>query len=498
MTITRDAAHWRKLADEVRPEGRAFIDGAYVDAVCGETFDSVDPATGAVLGKVASGGAADVDRAVAAARRAFESGVWSRMSPTDRGRRLVCFAELMERNAEELALLETLDMGKPIADSLAVDLPLSVACVRWYGEAVDKLYDEIAPTPGTAISLMRRAPLGVVAAIVPWNFPLLMACWKIAPILAAGNSVVLKPAEQSSYTAIRIAALAVEAGIPEGVLNVVPGYGETAGRALGLHMDVDCIAFTGSTEVGKLFMQYSGQSNLKRVGLECGGKSPNIIFADAPDVKAAAVGAAWGIFYNQGEVCNAGSRVLVEEAVRDEVVETIVETGRAMRVGDPLDPATQIGAIVDRRQTERVMDYIAIGRSEGARLVSGGGRPQGAGACFIEPTVFDNVGPEMRIAREEIFGPVLAVLSFRDEAEAVRLANDTIYGLAAGLWTRDVNRTFRVSDALHAGVVWVNCFDHGHISSPFGGFKQSGFGRDKSLHAIEKYTDIKTTWINLG
>jgi len=344
---------------------------------------------------------------------------------------------------------------------------------------------------------MRRAPLGVVAAVVPWNFPLLMACWKIAPILAAGNSVVLKPAEQSSLSAIRIAALAVEAGLPEGVLNVVPGRGEIAGRTLGLHMDVDCIAFTGSTDVGKLFMQYSGQSNLKRVGMECGGKSPNILFADAPDLDTAAEAAAWGIFYNQGEVCNAGSRVLVEENIADRVIEKIVETGKAMRVGDPLDPQTQLGSLVDGTQTQRVMDYIEVGEAEGARLVSGG-RQASAGSCFVEPTVFADVAPSMRIAQEEIFGPVLSVLTFKDEAEAISIANDTIYGLAAGMWTSDINRTFRVSDALHAGVVWVNCFDHGHISSPFGGFKQTGFGRDKSLHAIDKYTDIKTTWINLG
>ncbi|MCO6050494.1 aldehyde dehydrogenase [Mesorhizobium sp. RP14(2022)] len=498
MSSHPDLATWQRKAADVKLEGRAFIDGAYVEASSGERFERINPTTGNLLGTVAAGDSTDVDRAVRAARRAFESGVWSKMSPSDRGRRLIKFAELVERHAEELALLETLDMGKPISDSLSVDLPLSITCLRWFGEAVDKIYDEIAPTPGTAVAMMRRAPLGVVAAVVPWNFPLMMACWKIAPVLAAGNSVVLKPAEQSSYSAIRIAALAVEAGIPEGVFNVLPGKGETAGKALGLHMDVDCIAFTGSTEVGKLFMQYSGQSNLKRVGLECGGKSPNIIFADAPDLKAAAVSAAWGIFYNQGEVCNAGSRVLVEESVREEVVDLIVETGKSMRVGNPLDPATQIGAMVDERQTARVMEYIASGKAEGARLVSGGSKPSGLSGCFVEPTVFDGVKPEMQIAREEIFGPVLSILSFTDENQAVSIANDTIYGLAAGMWTRDVNRTFRVSDRLNAGVVWVNCFDHGHISSPFGGFKQSGFGRDKSLHALDKYTDIKTTWINLG
>ena len=474
-----------------------FIDGAYVDAASGATFDNINPATGATLNAIAAGAEADIDRAVASARAAFASGVWSKLSPSARGAALIRFAALIEENAEEIALLETLDMGKPISDSLAVDLSLSIGCIRWYGESIDKIYDEIAPTPGSAVSLMRRVPLGVVGAVVPWNFPLMMAAWKIAPILAAGNSVVLKPAEQSSLSAIRIAALALEAGIPAGVFNVVPGLGATAGKALGLHMDVDAIAFTGSTEVGKLFMQYSGQSNLKRVGLECGGKSPNIIFEDAPDIDAAAEAAAWGIFYNQGEVCNAGSRVLVHESIADRVIDKIVATGRAMRIGDPLDPETQIGALVDATQTARVLEYIAVAKEEGARLVSGGGQP-GRGGCFVEPTVFADVTPTMRIAQEEVFGPVLTVLTFKDEAEAIAIANDTIYGLAAGMWTSDLNRTFRVSEALHAGVVWVNCFDHGHISSPFGGFKQSGFGRDKSLHALEKYTDVKATWINLG
>ena len=460
-----------------------FIGGAFTPP-SGEGFDVLEPATGHKLATVAQGGKAEVDAAVEAARKAFKP--WAALGGDGRARYLYAIARILQKRERFFSVLETMDNGKPIRESRDIDIPLVVRHFYHHAGWAELLDSEFP----------NHAPVGVCGQIIPWNFPLLMLAWKVAPALAAGNCVVLKPAEYTPLTALAFAEICAHVGLPAGVVNIVTGDGET-GAAL-VQAPVDKIAFTGSTEVGKLFMQYSGQSNLKRVGLECGGKSPNIIFADAPDVKAAAVGAAWGIFYNQGEVCNAGSRVLVEEAVRDEVVETIVETGRAMRVGDPLDPATQIGAIVDRRQTERVMDYIAIGRSEGARLVSGGGRPQGAGACFIEPTVFDNVGPEMRIAREEIFGPVLAVLSFRDEAEAVRLANDTIYGLAAGLWTRDVNRTFRVSDALHAGVVWVNCFDHGHISSPFGGFKQSGFGRDKSLHAIEKYTDIKTTWINLG
>lgn len=490
---------WRARAKDLKVNGNAFIDGRYVGALSEKTFESINPATGRLLGQITAAEQVDVDRAVAAARRAFEKGSWSRAAPRERKAKLLKFAELMETHADELSLLETLDMGKPIRDSLSVDLPLSINCIRWYAEAIDKVYDEIAPTAPSAISLMRREPLGVVAAVVPWNFPLLMACWKIAPILAAGNSVVLKPAEQSSLTAIRIAEFAAAAGIPDGVFNVLPGRGEIAGKALGLHMDVDCIAFTGSTEVGKYFMQYSGQSNLKRVGLECGGKSPHIIFADAPDLDAAATSAAWGIFYNQGEVCNAGSRLIVEDKVKDQVVEKIIATAKAMKVGDPLDPKTDIGAMVDAKQADTVMRYIESGVAEGADLRLGGKRLEvDGGGYFIEPTLFDKVDNKMKIAQEEIFGPVLATISVKDEDEAIAVGNDTIYGLAAGIWTSDINRAFKVSQSLRAGVVWVNCFDHGDMSSPFGGFKQSGSGRDKSLHAMEKYTDLKATWINLG
>ncbi|KPL53466.1 aldehyde dehydrogenase [Prosthecomicrobium hirschii] len=488
---------WRQRAAALTLNGQAFVGGRYVPSRSGETFECINPATGQVLVAVAACDQADVDHAVAVARAAFVSGVWSRMAPRERKKRLKAFADLIARHTEELALLETLDMGKPIRDSLAVDLPLSAQCIDWYAEAIDKIYDEIAPTPPTAISLIRREPLGVVAAVVPWNFPLLMAAWKLGPILAAGNSVILKPAEQSSLTAIRLGALASEAGIPDGVFNVLPGFGETAGRALGLHMDVDAVAFTGSTEVGKYFLQYSGQSNMKRVGLECGGKSPNIILADAPDLDEAATAAAWGIFYNQGEVCNAGSRLIVEASVKDRIVEKVIEVGSAIKVGDPLDAATEMGAMVDARQTERVMGYIEKGLAEGATLRLGGKRVAAPG-CFIETTLFDDVTNDMTIAREEIFGPVLATIAARDIDDAIRIGNDTTYGLAAAVWTRDINKAFKASSALRAGVVWVNCFDHGDISSPFGGFKQSGFGRDKSLHALEKYTELKATWIHLG
>ena len=390
-------------------------------------------------------------------------------------------------------------MGKPIGDSSRIDIPAVVNCIRWNAEAVDKIYDEVAPTGDDAVAMLVREPMGVIGAVVPWNFPLLMAAWKMGPALATGNSMVIKPAEQSPLTMIRAAELAVEAGLPEGVLNVVPGFGETAGQALGRHMDVDAIAFTGSGEVGKLFMKYSGESNMKRVTLECGGKTPNIIMADAPDLDAAATAAAWGIFFNQGEVCNAGSRLLVEEKVRDEVVEKVMKVAQTLRVGDPLDPATQMGAMVDEGQMERVLGYIEKGQSEGADVKLGGKRIMAeSGGYYIEPTVFDGVKNDMTIAQEEIFGPVLSTISFGDYDEAIKIGNDTIYGLAAAVWTSDIKKAHRAAKALRAGSVWVNCFDAGDMSTPFGGYKQSGFGRDKSLHALEKYTELKTIWIDLS
>ena len=478
---------------------QAFINGKYLPAASGKTFDCINPATGKAITQISECDKEDVDRAVKAARAAFDKGSWSRMAPSARKKVLMKFAGLIEKHTTELALLETLDMGKPIRDSSRIDIPLAAQAIGWYAEAIDKLYDEIAPTGPEAVSLIRREPVGVVAAVVPWNFPLLMASWKIGPALATGNSMIVKPAEQSPLTALRIAELAAEAGIPEGVFNVVPGFGETAGQALGRHMDVDCVTFTGSTEVGKFFLRYAGESNMKQVSLECGGKSPNIIMADAPDLDAAATAAAWGIFFNQGEVCNAGSRLIVEESVKDRVLEKVMAVGKKLTPGDPLDPKTGLGAMVDKTQMERVLGYIEAGKKEGARLAMGGNRVKAdTGGYYIEPTVFDKVDNKMKIAQEEIFGPVLSTITFKSPEEAVKIGNDTIYGLAAAVWTKDITKAFKVSQALRAGVVWINCFDNGHISSPFGGFKQSGFGRDKSLHAMEKYSQLKATWIHIG
>jgi len=489
---------WQARAQALQIRSQAFIDGRYVDAASGKTFDCISPIDGRVLCAVAECESQDVELAVVAARRAFEGGHWSESSPAHRKRTLIKLAQLIEQHGEELALLESLDMGKPVDDALSVDVGATIRCMNWTGEAIDKVYDQIAPTGHDELGMITHEPLGVIAAIVPWNFPLLMAAWKIAPALAMGNSVVLKPSEKSPLTALRLAELAMEAGIPAGVLNVLPGFGKGAGEPLALHMDVDGLVFTGSTAIGKHLMQCAGRSNLKRAYMECGGKSPNIVFADAPNLATAAAAAASGIFYNQGEVCTAASRLLVERSIKDEFLAMVIAAGRKMQPRHPFEPGAPMGAMVDQMQMDRVLDYIAKGSAEGATLALGGKRVMGeTGGFYIEPTVFDDVAPGMTISREEIFGPVLSAIVFDTEQEAVRIANDSPYGLAAGLWTNDLSRAHRVARKLRAGSVWVNYWDGGDMTAPFGGYKQSGNGRDKSLHAFSKYTETKATWINL-
>ncbi|GGV36612.1 aldehyde dehydrogenase [Actinomadura cremea] len=498
MTAKPDRGALEKRAAALTPPTRLFIDGAFVDAASGATFDRVSPRDGTVIARVAEGDETDVDRAVAAARAAFQDGRWARRSPRERRAVLQRLARLVEEHAEELALIEAVDMGKPFTDALAVDLRVTVQTLDFYAEAIDKTYDEVAPTAEDVLATITREPLGVVAAVVPWNFPLMMAIWKVAPALAVGNSVVVKPAEQSPLTALRLAELAAEAGLPAGVLNVVPGFGPTAGRALGLHMDVDAVAFTGSGAVGRRFLRYAAESNIKQVSLELGGKSPQIVLPDAPGLDRVAEAVATGIFFNQGEVCTGGSRLLVHRSIKDELLGKVLDASRRKRVGDPLDPGVDIGALVESAHLERVLGYIDAGREEGARAVLGGNRVLAeTGGYYVEPTVFDRVDPHMRIAQEEIFGPVLSVIEFDSVDEAVRIANGTAYGLAAAVWTTDLSTAHRVSRRLRAGTVWVNCYDDSDITVPFGGYGQSGFGRDKSLHALDKYAHLKSTWIKL-
>ncbi|MGY0195537.1 aldehyde dehydrogenase [Leptothrix sp. BB-4] len=497
-TTPGSSPDWHARARELVIDGRAWIGGERVDAVSGATFDKRSPVDGRLLAAVARGEAADVDRAVRSARAAFEDGRWSRQPPAARKRVLQRWSELISAARDELALLETLDMGKPIRYALSVDVAATARTIAWYGEAIDKVYDEIAPTGPGALALITREAMGVIGCIVPWNYPMIMAAWKLGPALATGNSVVMKPSEKSPLTALKLAELALQAGIPPGVFNVVPGYGHEAGEALALHMDVDAIGFTGSTRTGRRMLDYASRSNLKRVWNELGGKSAVLVFPDHRDPAQAARTVAGAMYFNQGESCNAPSRLLVHESIADEVVAVLAEEAPKYRPGDPLDAATVMGALVDDGQLRTVLGYIESGRAEGARCISGGEQARtGSGGPYVEPTLFDGVTPQMRIAREEIFGPVLSVMRFSDEAEAVALANGTDYGLQASVWSHDINRAHRVARALRAGTVHVNQYDDDDITVPFGGVRQSGNGRDKSLHALEKYTELKTTWLRI-
>lgn len=487
------------LAGDLHLSTQAVIGGRRVDAASGETFTSYNPATGEALAEIADCGSVDVDAAVAAARAAVK-GPWGAMKPADRRRALIRFANLIDANATELAVLESLESGKPIVDTSGIDLPETVECIRWHAEAADKIYGQLSPSGPGVVSMIEREPVGVVAAVLPWNFPLLMAAWKIGPILATGNAVILKPAEQTSITTLRLAELALEAGLPDGVVNAVPGFGDPVGEPLGRHDDVDCVTFTGSTEVGRMFLRYAADSNLKRVLLECGGKSPAIVMPDADNLDAVADHVANAIFWNAGQNCSANSRLIVHSSLKDELLDLVQEKASEWIVGDPLDPTTRIGAIIEEPHMNKILENIEAAEGEGANLVFGGRQVRvETGGWFVEPTLFDGVTPEMRIASEEVFGPVLAVTSFDQPDEAIELANNTSYGLAASVFTSDVRTAHLASRRIKAGTVTVNCYGEGDITTPFGGYKLSGFGgRDNGLAAHDQYTELKTTWIDLS
>lgn len=500
MNVISKDTSWQQKAAALKFEGRLFIGGAFLPARSDKIFESINPATGAVITEVARGDKEDIDLAVADALKAFKSGTWSRRAPRQRMAVIMRFADLIEAHKDEFALLDTLDMGKPITEMLTIDVPLSALCLRFTAECIDKLQGTVGATSPDILSYVLRQPLGVVGCIVPWNYPLLMTIWKIAPALAAGNSVVLKPAEQSPLSALLLARLFVEAGGPAGVLNVVNGFGPEAGKALALHHDIEKIAFTGSAEIGKLMLIYAGQSNMKKVATECGGKSPQVIMADAPDLELAAATAAAGIFGNQGEVCCAGSRILVDKKILPEFLEIFkMKTEQGFAAGDPLDPSTSMGPLVDVSQQKRVLNYIDIGKQAGANCLLGGGVPAGLGhGAYVSPTIFTGVTNDMTIAREEIFGPVASVISFSDYNEAVTIANDTNFGLAAGIWTADLSQAHRFARDVEAGMVYINSFMTGDMQFPFGGWKESGNGRDKCFDALVSYTQTKSVWAAIG
>jgi len=481
--------------DLIIKPGKLFINGKWVDSVSGKTFDTLNPATEEVITSIAEGDKADIDLAVTAAREAFENGPWKKIDARDRGRILLEIANLIEKNKDELALLDTMDNGKPINETTNADIPLAIDCFLYYAGWADKIHGETIPVRGDFFNYTLREPVGVVGQIIPWNFPLLMAAWKIAPALACGNTVVLKPAEQTPLTALRLGEICQEAGLPDGVLNIVTGYGPTAGAALAEHMDVDKIAFTGGSATGRIIMQ-AASKNLKRISLELGGKSPNIVFADS-DIDSAVAGAMTGIFFNQGEVCCAGSRLFIEKSIHEEFVDKLSNKAANMRVGNPEDAGTQMGAQVSKEQFDKILGYIDTGKQEGAKLVTGGERC-GEKGYFIRPTIFDAVDNNMRIAKEEIFGPVVSTITFDDVSEVVRQGNLSIYGLAAAVWTRDIKKAHRLARDLKAGTIWINTYNALDAASPFGGFKQSGFGRELGVHALELYTQVKSVWINLG
>jgi aldehyde dehydrogenase (NAD+) len=474
---------------------KILINNEWIESESRKTFATINPCSGEEICQVAEAGTADVDKAVKAARKAF-NGPWRRMSAAERGRLLTRLAELVEQHADELAHLETLDNGKPVHVARAADLPLTIATYRYYAGWADKIQGKTIPIAGDYFCYTRHEPVGVVGQIIPWNFPLLMQAWKLAPALATGNTIVMKPAEQTPLTALRIGELICEAGFPPGVVNILPGYGPTAGAAIARHMDVDKIAFTGSTEVGHLIMEAAAQTNLKRVTLELGGKSPNIVFADA-DLDEAIEGSHFALFFNHGQCCSAGSRLFVEAKCYDEFVERSVARAKRRTVGDPFDPKTEQGPQVDKAQFDKVLSYIESGKQEGASLLAGG-KAVGTKGFFLEPTVFADVQDHMKIAREEIFGPVMSIIKFRDLDEVVERANGSVYGLAAAVWTRDIGKAHAIAHAVRAGTVWVNCYNVFDAGAPFGGFKQSGVGRELGEYGLQQYTEVKTVTVKMN
>ncbi|ROP62119.1 gamma-glutamyl-gamma-aminobutyraldehyde dehydrogenase [Enterobacter sp. BIGb0383] len=495
MIQLKTLADVTRLARELPFPDKAFINGRFVTAASGRTLPTTNPATGEPLTAIAACDSTDVDAAVRAARTVFDAGDWSKLAPGERKTVLLKLADLMERELNPLAVLESLDSGKPVSECLAVDVPETIHIIRWYAEAIDKLYDQTAPVGNGAMALVVREPVGVVGCVLPWNFPLLMLAWKIGPALAAGCSVVVKPAEQTSLTALRVAELAHEAGLPAGVLNIVTGTGKEVGEPIGLHPDIDMVSFTGSTATGRRFLHYAADSNLKKVVLECGGKNPAIVFADADDLHSVAGHVLNGAFWNMGENCSATSRLLVQEEVKEALLAILAEQLGSWRMGEPLDPDNNLGTLISAEHFSKVSGYLDTARQEGLRILHGGATEQ---EIYVQPTIIDGVTPQSALFREEIFGPILCITTFKTEAEAVALANDTPYGLAASVYTGTLNRAIRVSRAVRAGTVTVNCFGEGDATTPFGGYKQSGFGgRDKSVFALDQYTELKTIWIDI-
>jgi len=490
---------YQAIAEELALPLNAYINGKFAQPKSGNRMETVNPATGEKLGDMANCGPEDVDYAVTKAREAFDRGEWSRMHPSERKATMIQLCKLMDRDRHQLAVMEALESGKPIRECALTDVPETIECLKWHAEATDKLYDQISPSGDDAIGLIVREPVGVAACVLPWNFPLMMLAWKIGPALSAGNSVIVKPAEQTSMTALKVAELATEAGIPDGVLNVLPGDGPSTGEPIGRHDDIQVVSFTGSTEVGRRFLKYSAETNLKRIVLECGGKNPALVLSDADDLEHAAKHIVYAAMWNMGQNCTANSRIIVHKDVREELVERIFGQLREWKTGDPLDPTNHLGAIINKEQYDKILGYIETGRKEGGKIVAGGKAIEAGDGLFIEPTIFDEITPDMTIAREEIFGPVVAIIEVSSDAKGLALANDTCYGLQASLYTSSVKNAHRYARAIQAGTVSVNCYAEGDIATPFGGYKLSGFGgRDNSLQAHEQYSETKTIWIDLS